>query len=149
MRCAQMTGPVAIVLLACSVTSADDSPAKFLENWAATWQACDVDKMLAFYDTSKETTAIESLGHVRTGTSEIGKMYQGAFEELTFDRVTLTPITHGRHGSVAWATYRYRAEIRLREDNSKYILEVRGTFVVRIASIKSAQLLRTAARSVA
>ena len=126
-----LTLVAAFALVAGDETTADDSPAKFLETWAATWQTSDVDKMLAFYDTADQTLAIESLGHVRKGPAEIRKMYQGAFDELIFDRVTLKPISQGEQASVAWATCTYRAEIRLKEDGSKYILEARGSFVVR------------------
>ena len=124
---------MAILILATNQTNADDSPspARFLQTWAAAWQTSDVDKMMAFYESAKETTAIESLGHIRKGPTQIRKMYQGAFDELIFDRVTLTPITQGQHDSVAWATCRYKADIRLKSDNTKYVLEVRGTFVMK------------------
>jgi ketosteroid isomerase-like protein len=113
--------------------AADDppSPAKFLQSWADAWGASDVGKMMAFYDSAKETTAIESLGHVRKGPDEIRKMYQDAFDEVVFDRLKLTLIAEGQHGSVAWATCRYRAETRLKSDNSRYVLEVRGSFVMK------------------
>lgn len=110
---------------------ANESPEDLLRTWAATWLASDVDKMLSFYSKGKEVTAIESLGHIRRGSIEIGEMYRGAFDELTFDRVTLTPLAQGQRGDVAWATCRYRADIRIKEDNSKYVLEVRGSFVMR------------------
>lgn len=122
----------AIVLLGTpNATNADDSPATFLQTWAETWKTSDVDKMMAFYDTAKETMAIESLGHIRRGPAEIRKMYRGAFDELIFDDVTVTPITRGQHDSVAWATCRYVAQMRVKSDNSKYVLEVRGSFVMK------------------
>jgi len=110
---------------------ADDSLAKSMEAWAEAFQTSDVDKIMTLYDTAKETTAIESLGHIRRGPAEIRKMYRGAFDELIFDRVTLTPITQGQHGTVAWGSYHYRADMRLKSDNSKYVLEVRGSFVMK------------------
>ena len=120
-----------LILGASDMAVADDSPASFLESWAAAWRSSDVDKMMSFYDTAKETTAIESLGHIRKGPAEIRKMYQGAFDEVVFERVTLTPLVHGQQSTVAWASCRYRAETRLNADNSKYVLEVRGTFVMK------------------
>jgi uncharacterized protein (TIGR02246 family) len=123
----------ALMLVGASGACADDStsPTKLLRNWAAAWRAGDVDKMMTFYDSAKETIAVESLGQIRQGPSEIRKMYEDAFDEVVFDRVTVTPITQGRHGSVAWATCRYKAETRLKSDDSKYVLEVRGSFVLK------------------
>jgi ketosteroid isomerase-like protein len=131
---AQSFALVAGLMLADSVrVRADDTLplAKFLQSWAAAWQSSDVDKMMDFYESSKDTIAIESLGHVRKGPTEIRKMYQGAFDELTFDRVSLTPVAQGQHESVAWATCRYKAEIRLRSDNTRFVMEVMGTFIAR------------------
>ena len=123
----------AFALAASHATAADDSQSSknFLQKWAKSWQTSDADKMMSFYDSAKETVAVESLGHIRKGPAEIRKMYQGAFDELIFDRVSLTPITQGQHGSVAWATCRYKAEIRLKSDNTKYVLEVRGSFLMK------------------
>jgi uncharacterized protein (TIGR02246 family) len=111
--------------------SANDSSSTFLQAWTQAWTTSDVEKMMAFYDTAKDTTAIESLGHVRRGPAEIRKMYRGAFEELIFDDVAITAITQGQNDSVAWATYRYKAQLRLKSDKSKYVLEVLGTFVMK------------------
>ncbi len=124
---------VALLAFLSGAARADDSAstAKFLQSWANAWRSSDVDKMMAFYDSGKETTAIESLGQIRQGPDQIRKMYQGAFDEVVFDRVTLTPIIEGEHGSVAWATCRYKAETRLKSDDSRYVLEVRGTFVMK------------------
>lgn len=124
---------IPLLFVASGSATAEHPPSapKFLQIWAAAWQFGDVDKMMAFYDTAKETTAVESLGHVRKGPAEIRKMYQRAFDELLFDRVTLTPIAQGQHGPVAWATCRYKADMRLKSDNSRYILEVRGSFVMK------------------
>jgi ketosteroid isomerase-like protein len=111
--------------------SAQDSPEAFLTTWAEAWQTSDVDKMMTFYDTAKETTAIESLGRIRRGPDEIREMYDGAFEEVIFDQVTITPIAGGQLDAVAWMTCRYKAESRLRADGSKFILEVLGSFVMK------------------
>ena len=134
MNSPQRIAIVAALVLAATHASAADypkSPRTFLENWAKSWQSSDADKMIGFYDSSKETIAVESLGNIRKGPAEIRKMYQGAFDELIFDRVTLTSITHGQEQSVAWATCRYKAEMRLKTDNSQYLLEVRGSFVMK------------------
>jgi ketosteroid isomerase-like protein len=120
-----------LVLGSVNAARADDSPANFMRTWAEAWQTSDVDKVMTFYDAAEETTAIESLGHIRRGPAEIRKMYRGAFDELIFDRVRLTPITEGQHGSVAWGTYHYKADIRLKSDNTRYVLEVRGSFVMK------------------
>jgi ketosteroid isomerase-like protein len=122
----------AFIVASANAAGADDSSAaSFLQSWANAWRTSDIDKMMAFYDSAKETTAIESLGHVRKGPSEIRKMYQSAFDEVVFDRVTLTPVVEAQHGSTAWATCRYKAQTRLKSDDSKHVLEVRGSFVMK------------------
>lgn len=126
---------VAALVLATGAHAEDSrSPRAFLQAWADAWHDSDVDRMMAFYDTSEETTAIESLGHVRKGPAEIRKMYRGAFDELIFDRVTLTSVTQGRNGDTAWATCRYKADIRLEGADEKFVLEVLGSFVMRKAN---------------
>lgn len=122
-------------LISVSTARADEPPAthRLLEQWSAAWTEGDVAKMMTFYDSSKDTTAIESLGTIRKGPDEIRAMYQEAFEELTFDRVTLTPVVQGGGESAAWGTYRYVADVRLKSNGSKYVLEVLGTFVMRKA----------------
>lgn len=110
----------------------DPQPSQdFLQDWAKAWEASDVDEMMAFYDSTETTTAVESLGRVRTGPAEIRKMYEEAFAELVVQRVTLAPIAQGEEGSAAWATCRFTAEIRLKSDNSKHVLEALGSFVLK------------------
>jgi ketosteroid isomerase-like protein len=130
------TLPIAVIALFCithPIAAAEDAdpPMDFLRSWAEAWSSGDVEKLMEFYDSAKETTAIESLGHVRRGPDEIRRMYEGAFEELAFERVRLTPIAQGRHDSVAWVTCRYRADIQPKLDNSQHVLEVLGTFVFK------------------
>ncbi|WP_166821425.1 YybH family protein [Thalassoroseus pseudoceratinae] len=103
----------------------------FLRQWAAAWKTSNVDRMMQFYDDGPETLAIESLGHVRQGPEQIRKMFEGAFEELVFDRVSVTILTQKRQDSVAWATFRYRANVRLKETQMKFVLQSRGTFILR------------------
>ena len=91
----------------------------------------NVDKMLAFYDDSKKTIVVESRGNIRNGVAEVRKMYEEAFNEVTFERVSLTPTVLQRKGPVAWATCRYKANTRLKSDNSRYILELRASFVMK------------------
>ena len=122
-----------ILCAASHLSAAEDvePPLDSLRSWAEAWSSGDVDKLMELYDSAEETTAIESLGHIRKGPDEIRTMYEGAFEELAFERVRLTPIAQGRHDSVAWVTCRYRADIRLKSDNSEHVLEVLGTFVLK------------------
>ena len=87
--------------------------------------------MMTFYDSNKTTLAIESLGHVRNGPTQIREMYKNAFDELAFNRVTLAPIYEKRDGAVAWATCNYKAEVRIKNDKTEYILETRGAFVIK------------------
>lgn len=131
MNCRRPIAILTALILSANAATADESPTEFLQTWAAAWAESDVDRMMALYDSKKETMAIESLGRVRKGPAEIRNMYQVAFDELIFDSVSLRPITQGRHESVAWATCRYRANMRLKSDNTKLILEVLGTFVMK------------------
>ena len=132
-RALAMAVTMPLAFIASGAARADDpaSAAAFLQRWADAWRSSDVDKMMAFYDSAKETTAIESLGQVRKGPDKIREMYREAFDEVVFDRVKLTPVVEAQHGPVAWAACRYKAETRLKSDDSKYVLEVRGSFVMR------------------
>ena len=103
----------------------------FLLKWAAAWKTSNVDHMMQFYDEGPETLAIESLGHVRQGPEHIRKMFEGAFEELVFDRVSVTILSQKHQDSVVWATCRYRANVRLKETQMKFVLQSRGTFILR------------------
>jgi len=139
MRGLLMATVVVTMLLEVRSTSGSDGgkqekeefpPRQFLDQWAAAWKTGDADKMMAFYDQAKQTTAVESLGRIRRGPGQIRKMYDVAFDELEFDRVTLTPVVQQHLGDAAWGTYRYRAEMRLKSDERPLVMEVLGTFVL-------------------
>ncbi len=132
----KFVNPLVIAVVLClsgvDVSAAEQTVSeRLLQKWAATWKTSNVDQMMQFYDEGNDTVAIESLGHVRQGSKEIRNMYEGAFDELRFDRVTLTFIAQGHQGTVAWATCRYRAEIRLKATQAKFVLQSRGTFILR------------------
>lgn len=122
----------AIALLA-TVTDANaqDSPAEFLQTWAAACQESDTDKMTSFYDAAPETTVIESFGVIRRGPDGIREMYVRAFDEVHFDDIELTPIAESQMDSTAWVTCRYKAQTRLRTNDSRYVLEVYASFVMK------------------
>lgn len=103
---------------------------KFLTKWANEWRTGEVDRMLALYSDSDTVAAIESRGILRKGRREIRKMYEDAFGELIFEKVELEPEVLTEAGDFAWATGRYKSTVRTRADKRRYILEVRGSFVL-------------------
>lgn len=110
---------------------APDLSKSLLQDWAKAWESGEVGKMMGFYIDSPDLVAIESLGNVRRGTAGVRAMYRDAFDELRFEKVTLTPETSARQGDLAWAVVRFRAEVRLKTDGGRYVLESRGSFVMK------------------
>ena len=106
------------------------TPEQFLQQWARTLTAGKVETMLAFYEDSEHVIAIESNGRVRKGRRGIREMYEEAFAEVVFEAVALTSIEVREDGGIAWATCRFKADTRVKANNTPWTLEVHGSFVL-------------------
>ena len=88
---------IAIVIFSVSSSFAQDEQQaaveKFLDEWAASLQTGDVDKIAGLYEDSNDVIAVQSTGIVRKGIGEIRKEYENAFSEVTFEKVELQNIT--------------------------------------------------------
>lgn len=69
-----------------------------LHEWAVALSGGSVDKMVAFYEDSKDVLAIQSTGRVRKGAAEIRKEYEAAFAEVVFEKATLANLTVRQSG---------------------------------------------------
>jgi len=107
------------------------TPEESLREWASVLCKGRVTEVVAFYDDSEDTLAIQSTGRLRKGTAEIRKEYESAFEEVTFERVTLGDLTVRQDGDAAWATCRFVAQTLRRADKTKWTLEVYTSFVLK------------------
>ena len=122
-------------MLAClSLSAAADeaqSAKEFLLQWAEAVTAGDLDLVVAMYEDSEDVVAIESKGTVLKGIEQIRAMYEGAFKEVVFEKVTLDPLKVRASGGVAWAFCRLKASSRVNEDGTRWMLEIRGSFVLK------------------
>ncbi len=91
--------------------SAAEEARKAVLAWAAAGTTGDVDKVMAHYDPSDETVVIISAGVQVRGSAEIKKVYKEGFEEVSFDKVTLSDLKVYVRGEAAFATCRYVAEL--------------------------------------
>ena len=87
--------------------------------------------MVAFYEDSMEVAAWESTGRTRQGAREIREMYLEAFAEVVFESVKLGSLEVRQSDDIAWAKCRFLAETVRRADNSKWVLEIRSSFVLK------------------
>ena len=124
-----------LCLLACSTlcAAADDaqSAKKFLLRWPEALVAGDLDTIVAMYEDSDDVVAIESKGTVRKGIEQIRAMYEGAFREVALEKVTIDPLKVRASGDVAWAYGRLKASTRVKKDGARWLLEIRGSFVLK------------------
>ena len=107
------------------------NPTETLRQWAATLATSDVSQMVAFYEDGQEVTAWESTGNTRQGTAQIREMYEEAFEEVVFEKVQLGSLEVRQWNDIASAKCRFVAETVRRTDNSKWVLEIRSSFVLK------------------
>jgi len=130
-----VTRCLCLCLLACSslCAAADDaqSAKEFLLRWAEALTIGDLDMTVAMYEDSDDVVAIESRGTVREGIEQIRAMYEGAFKEVVFEKVTLDPLKVRASGGVAWAHCRLKASSRVKNDGARWVLEIRGSFVLK------------------
>ena len=110
-------------------TTAEDT----LHEWAAAFSEASVEKMVGFYEDSKDVLAIQSTGRVRRGAAEIRKEYEAAFDEVIFDKVTLADLRVRQSGDVAWATCELRANTTRKSDTTGWTLRVYTSFVLKLS----------------
>jgi len=114
--------------------AADDTTAKaVLYKWAGTLTHGSVDKMVSFYEDSRDVLAIQSTGRVRKGAAEIRKEYEAAFAEVQFEGASLADLVVRRSGDVAWATGELRADTIRRSDSTQWTLRVYTSFVLKFS----------------
>lgn len=124
-----------LCVLACPsfCAAADDaqSAKEFLLRWAEALTVGDLDLVVAMYEDSDDVVAIESKGTVRKGIDEIRAMFEGAFKEVMFEEITMDPLKVRASGDVAWAYCRLKASTRVKKDGARWLLEIRGSFVLK------------------
>jgi uncharacterized protein (TIGR02246 family) len=123
------------LLLTCLPSStaaekAQTSPEGMLNSWASAWPARDADKMLSFYEPSKDVVAIASSGRRYDGAAGVRKMYEEAFGEADWKRVELRNVNVLRDGDVAWATCRFHAEIVVQPNNAMLVFTSQGSLLL-------------------
>jgi ketosteroid isomerase-like protein len=107
------------------------TPKEFLESWAEAWKSGKVDQLLSFYEESKDLIAVASSGHSFKGMAEVRKMYEAAFSEATWERVTLEGLEIRQGGDTAWGTCRFKADFAPKADKAKLLFTSQGSFVLR------------------
>ena len=133
MRCHPLLALVVLLvpLVRAETESQDpDCPKEFIEQWAESLLDGKLDETVGFYEDSKEVVAIQSTGKVRKGITQIRKEYQAAFDEVVFHEVSLELLSVRQSGDVAWATCEFKADTRLKADQTAWVLHVRSSFVL-------------------
>lgn len=108
-------------------TSVEDA----LRQWAEVLRSSKVAEMVILYEDSEHVVALESSGKVRQGAAAVRKMYQEAFDEVVFKRTTFDALKVRESGDVAWATCRFKADTVVRADQSRWTLQIQGSFVLK------------------
>jgi len=125
------------IVAICSLSSSfaqdekDTTVEKFLKDWAGSLQKGDSDKMAGLYEDSNDVIAIQSTGRIRKGIGEIRKEYESAFSEVVFEKAELQNLTLHHNGEIAWATCRFKADTKVKLDNSAWTLEIFTSFVLK------------------
>jgi uncharacterized protein (TIGR02246 family) len=130
MRRILLSGLFCASLLAIAADKPSPTPKQFLESWAEAWKSNNVDKLLSFYENSKDVVTVSSSGHLHKGTAEVRKMYEAAFGEATWERVTLEGLEIRHDGNVAWGTCRFKADFAPKAGKEKLIFASQGSFVL-------------------
>jgi ketosteroid isomerase-like protein len=130
------TIPVVALLFGCltSVAVPDEVAAgaeATLNSWASAWRAGDVDRVLSFYERSKDVVAIASSGRRYDGALGVRRMYEEAFNEAEWRQVELRDVKVLRDGNLAWATCRFQAEALVKPSDAAFVFTSQGSVVLR------------------
>lgn len=106
-------------------------PGAMLNGWATAWRTGDLDKMLTFYEQSKDVVAIASSGRRYDGTAGVRKMYQQAFGEADWSEVQLRDVKVLQDGDMAWTTCRFQAVMRVKLKNTTLVFTSQGSILSR------------------
>ena len=106
-----------------------ETPEASLESWAAAWTTGNVEQMMPFYEDSKNLVAIASSGKRYDGVLGIRNMYESAFKQAAWEKVTLEDVEIRREGEIAWAICRFQAD--LTANGGKLRFRSQGSFVLR------------------
>ena len=107
------------------------TPREALESWAEAWKSGNVEKLLPFYEDSKDVVAVASSGHLHKGLAEVRKMYEAAFREANWERVTLEGLEIRRDGNTAFGICRFKADFAPKAGKAKLVFTAQGSFVLR------------------
>jgi ketosteroid isomerase-like protein len=122
-----------LILMGSSATAADDSdtPKALIETWAAAYQSGNPDRILPSYEDAETVFAIASSGKRYNGSAAVKQMYEGDFAAYEFENVTTKNLEIVESGDVAWATFRFVAEVTSKEDKSKKLWTSQATMLLR------------------
>lgn len=130
---------IGFVFLVCTIGMAQSEKSKqqntelkaAIENWCEALESADLSSIVECYEVSDSAKIVMSNGSVFTGINEIETSFELATQEVTFDKVELKDATYNQHGDVAWITGRLFANMTLKADDSKLILEIYSSFVLK------------------
>ena len=108
-----------------------ETPAAFIKRWASAFTSNASEKMLAFYEPSKETEVIISAGLRFQGSEAISKLYYEAQQEVKFRKSNVTKIHSRILGETAVVTFEHAFETEAVADKSVWRGHVRTSTVLR------------------
>ncbi|MEM7234094.1 MAG: nuclear transport factor 2 family protein [Planctomycetota bacterium] len=124
-----------VVLLTSLAPDEKKAPAKssaetFLLDWGKRFEAGDIEKILACYESSKDLVTVHSVGRVIRGIEDARKYYVAGFRGIRFDSVELKKLQVKENGNTAWASCRFFAETSVVSNGDRYELEIFTTLVL-------------------
>jgi len=107
------------------------TPKQFLQSWAKAWKSGSANKMLSYYEDSKDVVAVASNGRSYKGLAGVRTMYEAAFADATWEQVRLDGLVIREDGAIAWGVCRFRADLTPTADKTESVFTSQGSFVLR------------------
>ena len=131
-----------VIAIACfsTVTHAQEekknTPENFIKQWVDAFNKNDPAKLLAFYDQSKNTELIASIGANLQGYKAIEKMYRGDLKAVSFSDSKAKKIRVRKLDDIVIVTFEHRFKYRVLADDSFWQIHIRTTSVLRLKEKK-------------
>ena len=101
-----------------------------IEDWVATFNDNDPEKLLAFYDRSEDTEVVVSSGLRLRGYEAIQKAYNDDFKQVQFYDSSARAVSERLLGDTAIVTFEHVFKFQVTADESRWQIHVRTTSVL-------------------
>ena len=125
-----ITASLAVASPSFAVEKTETTPQQFIGQWVATFNKNDSELLLPFYDQSDDLEVIISAGVRHHGYEAVRKAFADDFKSVRFYDSKASDTATRILGDTAIVTFTHTFKAHLREDNTRWQIQVRTTSVL-------------------